>query len=69
MHTLNYPLSTKWVVAHNGEDIYHTSIVEPQNCFATGQPYLEVFDSEEDLLTAFPQLSSNYTELTVPPTE
>lgn len=58
MHTLNYPLSTKWVVAHNNDNVFHVSIVEPQNCFTTGQPFMEVFDTKEEILSMFPNLST-----------
>jgi hypothetical protein len=60
MHSLNYPPTTKWVVAHNNNDIFHPCFVESQNCFETGQPFLDVFDSKEDLITAFPHLSSAF---------
>ena len=61
MHTLNYPEITKWAVGHNNEDVFHVCEVRPQNCFTTGQPFMEVFDSKEELLTAFPYLSSQLT--------
>jgi len=63
MQTLNYPSTTKWVVAHNGSDVFHVSEVQPQQSFSTGQPLMEVFDSKEDLLTAFPNLSNYFAEL------
>jgi hypothetical protein len=62
MPALNYPETTKWVVAHNNIDIFHVSEVQPQNCFTTGQPYMDVFDTKEDLLTAFPDLTSQFQE-------
>jgi hypothetical protein len=58
MHTIEYPTTAKWVVAHNGNDIFHFSLVEPQNSFSTGQPFMDIFDSKEELLTTFPNLSS-----------
>jgi hypothetical protein len=63
MHNLNYPSTTKWVVAHNGSDIFHISETHPQNCFATGQPFMEVFDSKEELLSSFPHLSGKFLEI------
>jgi hypothetical protein len=60
MHTLNNPETTKWVVGHNNEDIFHVGEVQPQNCFSTGQPFMEVFDSKEELLNSFPQLSTQF---------
>lgn len=65
MLSLNNPESTKWVVAHNNKDIFHFSIVEPQHCFNTGQPYIDVFDSAAELLIAYPQLSAEiFTDAT-----
>lgn len=61
-HHLHHPETIKWVVAHNGSDIFHYSVVEPHLCFTTGQPYMEVFNSQEELLSAFPQLSGNFIE-------
>jgi hypothetical protein len=62
MHRLNYPETTKWIVAHNGVDIYGPGKVEPQNCFATGQPYLDIFDTKEEAISAYPSLSSSFLE-------
>jgi hypothetical protein len=58
MHTLNHPETTKWVVAHNNVDIFHVSEVSPNNCVLTGQPFMEVFDSKEEMLSQFPQLAN-----------
>jgi hypothetical protein len=58
MNELNYPETTKHVIAHNGENLYSYNIVEPQNCFASGQPFMEVFDTEEAAKIAFPQAFS-----------
>lgn len=59
MHTLNYPETTKWVVSHNNDNVFHVSEVKPNNCLLTGQPFMEVFDSREEMLIRFPQLSNN----------
>ena len=54
MNELNYPETTKHVIIHDNETFsYH--IVEPQNCLSTGQPFMEIFDSEEEAKLAFPQ--------------
>lgn len=54
MYKLEYPETTKHVVAYNGNGLFHYAKVEPQNCFATGQPFVEVFDSEEEAKKKFP---------------
>lgn len=57
MPSLEYPETTKWVVAHNNNDVFHIVVVDPQHYFITGQPYMETFDTKEDLLNMFPHLS------------
>lgn len=66
MPSLNYPETTKWVVAHNNVDVFHYSEVQPQNCFSSGQPNMDIFDSKEEMLTAFPQLSVYFVDPSIP---
>ena len=54
MKKLNNPETTKHVIVHN-EEVYTYIVIEPQNCLCTGQPNMEVFDSEEEAKSAFPQ--------------
>lgn len=65
----NTELAAKHVICHNNLDVFHYSIVEPNDGFVTGQPFMEIFDSEEEAKKAFPrafptlenhQLSSNF---------
>jgi hypothetical protein len=63
MPTIEYPQTAKHVIAHNNDDVFHYSIVEPQNCFATGQPYMEIFDSEEEAKQNFPQAFNTIDEV------
>ena len=53
--------NTKWIVAHNNNDIFHVSVVGILNCFSTGQPFMETFDTKEELLNTFPHLSGLVT--------
>jgi hypothetical protein len=64
MNELNYPETTKHVIIHDNETFtYH--IVEPQNCLSTGQPFMEIFDSEEEAKQVFPQaFPEEQTEVT-----
>jgi hypothetical protein len=64
MHELKHPEKTKYVVAHNGNGLMHYAKVEPQNCFKTGQPFMEVFDSEEEAKERFPE---SFKELNLSP--
>ena len=45
-HSLSNPDTTKYVVCHNAEDIYHYMTVESGE-LKTGQPNMDVFDSEQ----------------------
>ena len=45
-HSLSNPDTTKYVVCHNGSDIYHYTTVESGE-LKTGQPNMDVFDSEQ----------------------
>jgi len=45
-HSLSNPDTTKYVVCHNGNDIYHYMTVESSE-LKTGQPNMDVFDSEQ----------------------
>lgn len=56
MPSIEHPETTKYVIAHNNNDVFHYAVVDPQNCFASGQPYMEVFNSEEEARAAFPQV-------------
>lgn len=62
MAELNYPETTKWVVAHDNMNTRIPGKVEPQNCFTTGQPFLDVFDTREDAISAYPGLSAHFIE-------
>ena len=63
MNKLEFPETTKWVVAHNNEDIFQAFAVDPVHCLQTGQPYLETFDTAEEAITSFPQLSTDFFNL------
>jgi len=45
-HSLTNPDTTKYVVCHNAEDIYHYTTIESGE-LKTGQPNMDVFDSEQ----------------------
>lgn len=67
MNELNYPETTKHVIVHDNETfVYH--IVEPQNCLSTGQPFMEVFDTEEEAKLEFPQAFLENDTFTIPQT-
>jgi len=45
-HSLSNPDTTKYVVCHNTEDIYHYTTIESGE-LKTGQPNMDEFDSEQ----------------------
>jgi len=45
-HSLTNPDTKKYVVCHNGSDIYHYTTIESGE-IKTGQPNMDVFDSEK----------------------
>jgi len=45
-HSLTNPDTTKYVVCHDGSDIYHYTTIESGE-LVTGQPNMDVFDSEQ----------------------
>ena len=59
MNELKYPETTKYAVAHNGEDVFHYAVVEPNLSFSSGQPFMEIFDSEEEAKKKFPESTFN----------
>ena len=54
MQEINYPETTKHIVAHNNEKYIYVK-VDPQNCFRTGYPLVEIFDTKEMAKEHFPQ--------------
>ena len=52
----NTELAAKHVICHNNTDVFHYSVVEPNDGLVTGQPYMEIFDSEEEAKEAFPKV-------------
>lgn len=62
MNVFNSLLTEKWAVMHNKNDKYYTAKITPQDNFKTQQPIVELFNSEEELLSAYPQLSSHPVE-------
>jgi len=45
-HSLSNPDTTKYVVCHNGSDVYHYATVGSGK-LKTGQPNMDVFNSEQ----------------------
>ena len=54
----NTELAAKHVMCHNNTDVFHYSVVEPNDGLITGQPFIETFDSKEHAKQSFPQAFS-----------
>lgn len=63
MPSLEYPNTTKWVVCHDGTETYHLATVTPEQCFKTGQQFMEVFESYAEACTSFPNLTAMFGPL------
>ncbi len=48
---------TRYVVAHDGERVFHAIRVEPGQVAHSGLPHLEVFATEKEALEKFPRIS------------
>ena len=48
--------SRKWILIHNGVDVYHPAVLYKNGIIETIQPHIEVFDSREEAEAAFPNL-------------
>jgi len=66
MHTFSSEKLT-YVIAHNGFDIIHPTIVEPGVTLSTGQANLEEFDNKEEWETRLTELGYDVTTLVQPP--
>ena len=62
----NTELTAKHVICHNNTDVFHYSIVEPNDGLVTGQPFIEIFNSEEEAKQAFPQAFPSEEEMPQP---
>jgi hypothetical protein len=40
----------KWFLCHNGIDIFHYGFVEAGTALDSGQPIIELFDTEQQLI-------------------
>lgn len=46
----------KYYLAHNELDIFHYGILIPSQVVATGQPFLEIFNTEQELTDRLDEL-------------
>jgi hypothetical protein len=59
MHTLDNITQTTWVLCHDSVEVFHIIKLEAGNKLDTGQPYLEQFDTEDQLEQRIIELTGN----------
>ena len=59
MNSINNISSTKWVICHNEVDVFHIVKLEVGSKLETGQPFVEQFDTEQELETRINTLTNN----------
>jgi len=60
-HSLSNPDTKKYVVCHNGNDIYHYATIESGE-LVTGQPSMDVFDTEQKAYDKYGENLPNRTD-------
>ena len=53
MNELKDQVTTKYVCCHNGDDIHHFVKLEPGMDLASGQPYIAIFDTLQEMVDVF----------------
>jgi hypothetical protein len=49
MNKIENAIKNMWVLCHNGINIFHITELKIGENLETGQPYIECFDTEEEL--------------------
>jgi hypothetical protein len=48
-----------WVIAHNADSVYHPMELEAGLTLSTGQPFLEEFATEQDMVSRLTELTGD----------
>jgi hypothetical protein len=57
MAEITYPRERTYYIAHNGDGVYHVGYTDPDQVTTTGQPSLETFTKEPDIVARCDTLS------------
>jgi len=60
MNEIKNSTEEKWVLCHNGFDIFHVSLIKIGGNLSSGQPNLEKFDTKEQLVARVKELNPGY---------
>jgi hypothetical protein len=52
--------NSKWILCHNGKDIFHCIFFTEGWQISTGQPYIEEFVTKEELLNRVREINPDY---------
>ena len=55
----------KYFLAHNGINIFHYTRIQQNQFVTTGQPFLEYFNTEEELMARLLELNQEYISTTL----
>ena len=53
----------RYFLAHNGLNVFHYGKLELNQEVVTGQPFLEFFENENDLINRLNHFNQNYEQL------
>lgn len=52
--------NSKWILCHNGKDIFHYVLLGEGEQIATGQPNMEEFITKEELIARVTEINPDY---------
>lgn len=52
--------NSKWILCHNGKDIFHDVFFTEGEQIATGQPNMEEFATREELIARVKEINPDY---------
>jgi hypothetical protein len=62
MHEIKNAQVEKWVVCHNGVDVFHLSNLKVGGNLSSGQPQMEQFDTEEQAVNFIKGIKPDYKQ-------
>ena len=60
MNTIQNSQEEKWVVCHNGLDIFHIVHIKIGGILFSGQPIMELFDTEEQAVVKVKEIKPDF---------
>lgn len=60
MNAIHNSQEEKWVVCHNGSDIFHIVNIKIGGNLSSGQPIMELFDTEEQAVGRVKEMKPDF---------